>query len=152
MRLLLKTTIIFISIMSFSTTYAQEGMITVQSNYSVEETANRLEKILVENGITIFDKIDHQQGASGVDMKLLPTLLFIIGNPKLGTPIMQCSQTAAIDLPQKMLIWKNSEGVVQISYNNPDYLKNRHSIKGCNEVLKKIGGALHNFAASAAGG
>lgn len=152
MRLLLKTTILIISIISFSTAYAQDGMTTVQSNFSVEETADRLKNILEEKGITIFNKIDHQQGASGVDMELLPTILLIIGNPKLGTPIMQCSQTTAIDLPQKMLIWENSQGVVQIGYNNPEYLKNRHSITGCNGVLKKIGGALHNFASSAADG
>ncbi|MDR9366055.1 MAG: DUF302 domain-containing protein [Balneolaceae bacterium] len=152
MRLLLKTTLLVISIISFSTAYAQQGITTVQSNYTVEETANRLENILKENGITIFSEIDHQQGASGVDMELLPTRLFIVGNPNLGTPIMQCSQTAAIDLPQKILIWKNSEGIVQIGYNNPDYLKNRHSITGCNDVLKKIGGALHNFVSSAADG
>lgn len=152
MRLLLKTTILFISIMSFSTAFAQEGITTVQSDYSVEETAKRLENILKENGITIFNKIDHQQGASDVDMELSPTILFIVGNPKLGTPVMQCSQTAAIDLPQKILIWQNSEGVVQIGYNNPEFLKERHSITGCDEVLKKIGNALHNFAVSAAGG
>lgn len=152
MRLLLKTTIIFITIMSFSTAFAQEGMTTIESNNSVEETANSLENILKEKGITIFNKIDHQQGASGVDMELSPTILFIIGNPKLGTPVMQCSQTAAIDLPQKILIWQNLEGVVQIGHNNPAFLKERHSIKGCDEVLKKIGNALHNFAVSAAGG
>lgn len=151
MRLMIKTAILFISIMSFSSAYAQEGMSTEQSDYSVEETAERLEKILAKNGITIFKKINHQQGAKGVDMELLPTILFIFGNPMLGTPIMQCSQTAAIDLPQKMLIWENSEGVVQIGYNDPDFIKNRHSIKDCNKVLKKIGNALQNFATSAAG-
>lgn len=151
MHLLLKTTIIYITIMSFSTAFAQEGMTTIQSNYPVEESANRLEKILTENGITIFNKIDHQQGASDVDMELSPTILFIVGNPKLGTPVMQCSQTAAIDLPQKILIWENSESVVQIGYNNPEFLKERHSIKGCDDVLKKIDDALHNFAVSAAG-
>lgn len=150
MSLLLKTTILFISIMSSSIVYAQEGMTTIQSDFSVEETANRLEKVLTDNGITIFNKIDHRQGASDVDMELSPTILFIIGNPKLGTPVMQCAQTAAIDLPQKMLIWENSEGVVQVGYNNPEFLKKRHSISDCDEVLKKIGGALQNFSDSAA--
>ncbi|MFO7800177.1 DUF302 domain-containing protein [Rhodohalobacter sp.] len=136
--------------MSSSIMYAQEGITTIQSDFSVEETANRLEKVLTDNGITIFNKIDHRQGASGVDMELSPTILFIIGNPKLGTPVMQCAQTAAIDLPQKMLIWENSEGVVQVGYNNPEYLKKRHSVTGCDEVLKKIDDALHNFSESAA--
>jgi uncharacterized protein (DUF302 family) len=152
MHLLLKTTILIISIISVTTAYAQEGMTTIQSEFSVEETADRLEIVLTDNGVTIFNKIDHQQGAIDVDMELSPTILFIIGNPKLGTPVMQCAQTAAIDLPQKMLIWENSEGVVQVGYSNPEFLKNRHSITGCDEVLEKIGDALHNFAISAAKG
>ncbi|NBC04769.1 MAG: DUF302 domain-containing protein [Bacteroidetes bacterium] len=148
----MKSAISLIIIISASEAFAQDGMISFQSSYSVEDTANRLENILEANGITIFDKIDHQQGASSVDLELLPTTLFIFGNPKLGTPIMQCSQTAAIDLPQKMLIWENSKGVTQIGYNSPDYIKNRHSITDCNEVIKKIENALHNFAVSAANG
>lgn len=152
MRLFIKSVIIFVTIISTSELFAQEGMIAIQSSHSVEETANRLENILEKNGITIFEKIDHQQGASSVDLELLPTTLFIFGNPKLGTPIMQCSQTTAIDLPQKMLIWENSNGVIQIGYNDADFLIKRHSITGCNEVLEKIGDALHNFAVSAANG
>jgi len=150
MHLVSKTALIIAMLLTFSSTYSQEGMIAVQSDFSVEETANRLEEILTENGINIFEIVDHKKGAASVDMSLLPTTLFIFGNPMIGTPIMQCKQSAAIDLPQKMLIWENSEGIVQIGYNNPNYLKNRHSIEGCDAELKKIGKALGNFAESAA--
>ncbi len=150
MRLIRKTILLLFLIMSSSILYAQEGITTIQSDFSVEKTADRLENVLTDNGVTIFNEIDHRQGAIDVDMELSPTILFIIGNPKLGTPIMQCAQTTAIDLPQKMLIWRNSEDVVQVGYNNPEYLINRHSINGCDEDLKKIGDALHNFSVSAA--
>jgi len=62
---------------------------------------------------------------------------------------MQCSQSTAIDLPQKALIWEDEKGQVWLSYNDPNYLVERHGIKGCAEVIKKIEKALSNFAKAA---
>jgi len=132
-------------------TMAQDGMSIQKSNYSVQETTDRLERILTEKGLKIFEKVNHQNGAASVGMDLSPSVVLIFGNPKLGTPLMQCAPTVAIDLPQKMLIWENAEGEVQIGYNSADYLKSRHNIEGCTQELQKISGALRNFAQSAAG-
>lgn len=131
--------------------FAQDGIEIIQSEYSVEKTTDRLEKVLKDNGLNIFDKINHQEGATSVDMDLSPTTVLIFGNPKLGTPLMQCAPTTAIDLPQKMLIWENEDGKVNIGYNSPDYLKERHNIEGCDQELQKISGALKKFAQTAAG-
>ncbi len=131
--------------------YASDGLITIDSQYSVKETADRLESVLVNKGMTIFDRIDHSQGALSVGKELRPTVLLIFGNPRLGTVLMQCSQTAGIDLPQKALIWKDNTGQVHLTYNDPGYLADRHSLKGCGEVVEKITGALKNFASKATG-
>lgn len=152
MRLVIKSAIYLLMIISTTDLLAQEGIVTIESDYSVEETANRLENILQENDITIFEIVDHQQGAIKVGMKLRPTILIVFGNPKLGTPIMQCSQTAAIDLPQKILIWERSNGSVHLSYNDPAFLKKRHQITGCDEMLNKISDALENIAGKATKG
>lgn len=73
----------------------------------------------------------------------------MFGNPKAGTPLMQCEQTVAIDLPQKMLISEDAEGRVWLSYNNPEYLKSRHNIKGCDEVINNVSMALMNLSTAA---
>lgn len=130
---------------------AQDGMVTLKSNYSVDKTIDRLENTLTDNGLTIFKKVDHQKGAASVGMELPATTVLIFGNPKLGTPLMQCAPTVAIDLPQKMLIWEDQDGKVNVGYNSPDYLKKRHSIEGCDQELQKINGALKKFAQTAAG-
>ena len=62
---------------------------------------------------------------------------------------MQCAQSVAIDLPQKALIWEDSEGTVWLGYNDPEYLKQRHDIEGCDQVISKIEGALAGFAKAA---
>ena len=129
--------------------YADSGLISVKSPHDVKTTADRLESALKQKGMNVFIRINHAQGAQKVGMELRPTELIIFGNPKVGTPLMQCSQSVAIDLPQKALIWQDEKGQVWLSYNNPNYLVERHEISGCDEVVKKIEGALGNFAKAA---
>ena len=129
---------------------ADNGIISIKSSHDVKITADRLENILRTKGMRVFIRINHTEGAEKVGKKLRPTEVIIFGNPKVGTPLMQCSQSVAIDLPQKALIWKDEAGQVWLSYNDPKYLAKRHGIKECTEVIKKIEGALGNFAKAAA--
>ncbi|MGD2014992.1 MAG: DUF302 domain-containing protein [Desulfobacterales bacterium] len=129
--------------------YAENGLINVKSSHDTKTTADRLENALKQKGMTVFARIDHAAGAQKVGQKLRPTELVVFGNPKVGTPLMQCRQSTAIDLPQKALIYQDEEGQVWLSYNNPNYLVERHGITGCAEVVKKIEKALSNFAKAA---
>jgi len=130
-------------------TLAADGLIKVKSNHSVAATADKLEAVLSENGMKIMNRINHAAGAESANMELGPTELVIFVNPKVGTPLMQCSQTVAVDLPQKALIWEDENGQVWLGYNDPQYLKTRHAIEGCDPVLAKVGAALKNFARAA---
>lgn len=131
------------------TASAQEGLTAVPSPHDVATTLDRLEAVLNEKGMTVFTRIDHAQGAMKADMELRPTQVLIFGNPMVGTPLMRCAQSVAIDLPQKMLAWEGEDGQVMLAYNDPAYLAERHAIEGCDEVLGKVSGALANFAAAA---
>ena len=146
MRMLLS---IFIFFGLVSVAVADNGLVNVKSAHSVNDTADRLEKALTNKGMTVFIRIDHAAGAKKVGLALPPTELVIFGNPKVGTPLMQCSRSVAIDLPQKALIWEDDQGQVWLTYNDPAYLAKRHAITGCEAVLEKVGGALQNFAAAA---
>ena len=139
------TAIFFLASMA----YADNGIISVKSSHGVKATADRLENTLKQKGMTVFIRINHAEGAQKVGKKLRPTELVVFGNPKVGTPLMQCRQSTAIDLPQKALIWEDQEGTVWFSYNDPNYLVERHGITGCAEVIKKIEKALSNFAKAA---
>ena len=95
--------------------------------------------------MTIFTRINHTAGAEKAGLPLRPTELLIFGNPKVGTPLLLCSQTAALDLPQKALAYEDESGQIWLAYNNPAYIANRHNIKGCEKSLQKISGALDKF-------
>ncbi len=128
---------------------AANGVVDVKSNHSVADTADKLVAALEAKGMTVFARVDHAAGAATIDADLRPTELVLFGNPKVGTPLMQCSQSVGIDLPQKALIWEDSEGQVWLSYNDPTYLVTRHDLGDCEEVLGKVSKALANFAAAA---
>lgn len=141
--------IVFAALFASTVAQAQSGMTIVPSASDVSATADKLEAVLNSKGMTVIARIDHAAGASKADMELRPTQLVIFGNPKVGTPLMQCAQSVAIDLPQKALIWEDAEGKVWLGYNDPQYLVERHSIAGCDEIVSKVSNALANFAKAA---
>jgi len=107
---------------------ANKGIIDKQSKHSVEETVNRLKNILQSKGVTLFALVDHSGEAAKVGMPMRPTKLLIFGSPKAGTPLMLAAPSIAIDLPLKILVWQDEQGKVWVSHNDPEYLRERHSL------------------------
>ena len=114
------------------------GIIDVPSRYSVPETFARLQSILKEKGITIFALIDHSGEAEKAGLQMRPTQVLIFGSPKGGTPLMVACPRLAIDLPLKALAWQDEQGQVWLSYNSPEYLRERHGFP--EELVKNIAG------------
>jgi uncharacterized protein (DUF302 family) len=104
------------------------GIVDIRSRYSVEETVERLSRLLQSKGVALFALVDHSGEAAKVGMKMPSTKLIIFGSPKAGTPVMLAAPTSAIDLPLKILIRENGNGEVLVSYNSLDYLEQRHAI------------------------
>lgn len=130
--------------------HADDGLITVNSAFSVKQTADRLEAALKDKGMTVFARIDHARGAKNAGIALLPTELVIFGSPKVGGPLMRCDRGVGIDLPMKALIWEDESGNVWYTYNAAEFLAGRHDLSGCRQVLDKVQAALDNFARAAA--
>jgi uncharacterized protein (DUF302 family) len=106
----------------------EEGIVKIPSHHSVDETVDKLKTILKSKGVTLFALVDHSGEAEKVGLKMPPTKLLIFGNPKGGTPLMLAAPSAALDLPLKILVAEDSDRKVWISYNSPEYLKERHGL------------------------
>ena len=137
------------SLVFSSSIMAVESLISVKSNYTVKQSADRFEKLLEKKGLTMFARINHGKNAANVNLQLAPTEVIIFGNPQVGTPLMQCSKTVAIDLPQKMLFWIDEQGQNWLSYTNPESLKERHNITDCDQVITKISSVLGKLSLAA---
>jgi len=105
-----------------------KGIVDIPSHHSVDETVAKLRAILEAKGVTLFALVDHSGEAEKAGMKMRPTKLLIFGSPKAGTPIMLAAPSIAIDLPLKILVWEDADGKAWVSYNAPEYLRDRHNV------------------------
>jgi uncharacterized protein (DUF302 family) len=126
------------------------GLITIKSSNGPEETMNRFEAEVRGRGMTVFAHIDHAAGAVAAGLSLRPTEVLIFGNAKSGTPLMEATQTIGIDLPLKVLVWRDEDGATWLSYNDPAWLAERHGIlPESADTLRQMATALANLAAIA---
>ena len=111
--------------------HAVDGLVAVKSNHSAADTMARLEAQVKQRGLNVFARVDHAGGAAKIGKTLRPTELLIFGNPQGGTPLMECAQSAAIDLPLKALVWEDAQAQVWLGYNDPAWLAQRHGVASC---------------------
>jgi uncharacterized protein (DUF302 family) len=126
----------------------ENGIISKPTSRTVDETVEKLKALLQTKGVKLFAVIDHSGEAEAIGIKMPPTRLLIFGNPKGGTPLMLAAPRVAIDLPLKLLIWEDAQGSRWISYNSPQYLKQRHTLP--DDLLKNIA-VIEALATEAAG-
>lgn len=104
------------------------GLITVESENDFDGTVSRLAAAIADAGLVRVAVIDHTEASQKAGMPLPPTTLFLFGNPKAATPMMQAARTAGLDLPQKILVWQSEGGTVFITFDDPAYLAQRHGL------------------------
>jgi uncharacterized protein (DUF302 family) len=112
---------------------------------------DRLEAEIRARGMTVFARIDHAAGAAEVGLTLRPTELIIFGNARGGTPLMQSVQTIGIDLPLKALVWQDAGGKTWISYDEPNWIAQRHGVADAEPILSKMADVLSAISTAAAG-
>lgn len=145
MRPILATVVL---VLVSAATQAADGLIAVKSPHSPKETMDRLESVVVSKGMKVFARIDHAAGAASIGQPLRPTELIIFGNPKGGTPLMQCAQSAGIDLPLKAMVWQDPDGQTWLGYNDPVWIASRHGAGEC-PVVPNMAKALSAFSSAA---
>ncbi|HSO08003.1 MAG TPA: DUF302 domain-containing protein [Pelomicrobium sp.] len=129
-----------------ATAAGNDGLVTLRSGHPPKQTLDRFEEMAKSKGMKIFARIDHAAGARSIGQELRPTELIIFGNPQGGTPLMQCAQSAGIDLPLKALAWQDASGQTWLAYNDPAWIAARHGAGECGGVPAKMRGALDAFA------
>jgi uncharacterized protein (DUF302 family) len=84
------------------------GVVHKRSPLSVAETVDRLATAIRAAGAKLF--------------------FVVVGNPAGGTPAMVASPLAALDLPLKVLVWRDDDGTVWMSYLDAAWLAARHGL------------------------
>ena len=115
------------------------GLVQVASHYSVDDTVQRLQAAFAAQGLQVFALVDHSGEAEKVGLQMRPTKVLIFGSPKAGTPLMVAAPSLAIDLPLKALVAEGVAGKVSVTYNDPEFLRERHGVPA--ELIKNLAGA-----------
>jgi len=104
------------------------GIVNERSHHTVDQTVDRLKSLLQAKGVTLFALVDHSGEATKAGIEMRPTKLLIFGSPAGGTPVMLAAPNIAIDLPLKILVWEDAAGAAWLSWNSPEYLRDRHDV------------------------
>jgi uncharacterized protein (DUF302 family) len=84
-------------------------MIINPSGSSYEDTVRFLINAIEDRGLELFARIDHAAGARGVELELAEEEVIVFGSPRSGTPLMQSDPRVGLDLPLRMLVWRQGE-------------------------------------------
>ncbi len=124
---------------------------TVPSQNTQEASVAKLKKLIKEEDLTLFETIDHKANAMAVKMNLKPETVVVFGNPKMGTVLMNCNPSMGLDLPLRILVSTDYEGLTTFTYTNPEYWSLKHNIKdkNCLAILNKAAIALDDLTSKA---
>lgn len=127
---------LFIS-MNFSAQSEDYPSFTAKSKYDFKQTIRRLKKNFRANNIAVFSEIDHTKAAKKAGENLLPATVLVVGNPKVGTRLMQENPKVAIELPLKVLVYKEG-GIVQVRYKFVSLLVSDYKLERVEQITQKI--------------
>ena len=113
----------------------------VLSPYTFEQTIERLQKVLESKNITVFATIEHHKAAEAVGESMSPATVLIVGNPKVGTALMQENLLLAIELPLKILVYQEGK-TVNIRYEKIAAIAEKYHIKQNFGTAEKIDAAM----------
>ncbi len=118
----------------------------IKSKHSVELTVERAKRIAEHNELKVFGVIDHAQNAADAGMELLPTQLLVFGNLAVDTELMQANPLVGLDLPLKLLVWEDRDGVVWISYSSAEAMQKRHNLSEYTKQFRDTEALLKDLA------
>jgi len=138
----------FLLIAAFGLSLFANDIIIKESHCSVNATVQNIKNIVSKKGLHVFAVINHSGNAKAVGMKLNESKMVIFGNAKLGTALMQQDMTVGLDLPLRILVFRDTDGMVKMAYRDGSWLANHHLLNAATKVAK-VNSALNNITTKA---
>jgi uncharacterized protein (DUF302 family) len=114
------------------------------------ETTRSLVEAIEARGLTLFARIDHAAGAREAGLELADEEVVLFGNPRSGTPLMQSDPRIGIELPLRMLVWRDGQDAL-IAYRDPRELSADYDVERAESTLEQMATLLDALATEAAG-
>lgn len=115
-----------------SDTIPDSGLIILDSSHDLVKTKTRiLNAINAQSDVVVFGKLDFAARAKARGVTLAPLHLILFGAPGPGGKAMVSAPTLGLDaFCQKLLIWQDAGGTVQVIFNDLLALAERQQVSG----------------------
>src|SRR3977135_2442598 len=126
-------------------------VIVKRSAFGYGETVSRVIDAIEGRGLTVFARIDHAAAAREAGLELADEQVVLFGNPRAGTPLMQGDPRIGVELPLRILVWADADGVL-LGYRDPRELAGPYAIAAEHQaILDQMATLLGALADEAAG-
>lgn len=99
--------------------------------------------------------VDNQMSAETIDVELNKNTIVLFSNLSRGAHLIADSPFAVLDLPNRILIFEDSKGKIQVAFNDPQFYYDRHDLYDANIdgelVMPAIEQTLHEVVGKVTG-
>jgi uncharacterized protein (DUF302 family) len=125
------------------------SLVVKQSASSYSETTRRLLAAIQRRGLTVFAHIDHAAAAREVGLEFDEEGVFLFGDPRGGTPLMLSDRRIGIELPLRILIWREAAEVL-VAYGDPREFSDFYDVAEHWATLERMAKLLEELASETA--
>jgi uncharacterized protein (DUF302 family) len=100
--------------------------------------------------LTVFARLDHAAAARQAGLELADEEVVLFGSPRAGTTLMQSDPRIGVELPLRMLVWSDAEGV-SVGYRDPRELAANYNVAQHESTLAQMATLLSEMSGEAAG-
>jgi uncharacterized protein (DUF302 family) len=125
-------------------------VIVTRSASDYGATVGRLLEAIGRRGLTVFGRIDHAAAAREAGLDLADEEVVVFGNPRAGTPLMQSDPRIGVELPLRIVVWADSDGVL-LGYRDPRELAADYDVAQHESTLEQMATLLAELSDEAAG-
>ena len=106
---------------------ADSDITTMVSRYTIDQTIQRLKENLEMAGLSVVAILEQSVAGDKTGAPRHQETLVIGGDPRARTLLTNTTPLVALDLPMKMLVWKDDEPV-KVSFKTVECLRQRYDL------------------------
>jgi uncharacterized protein (DUF302 family) len=125
------------------------SVIVRRSEAGYSDTVDSLVAAIERRGLTLFARVDHAAGARSLGLELADEEVIMFGSPLSGTPLMRSDPRIGLELPLKMLVWRDADDVL-VGFRDPRELAAGYDVAANQATLERMAALLGELAGEAA--
>jgi uncharacterized protein (DUF302 family) len=124
------------------------SLVVKRSTAIYSDTTRALLAAIERRGLTVFARIDHAAAAREAGLELAEEEVVLFGSPRAGTPLMASDRRVGIELPLRILIWRDGADVL-LAYSDPRDLSDEYDVAEHRSTLEQMAKLLEDLASEA---